>query len=110
MHSKSNSWIQRTRRRILQCSRTVENVEEPFYPTSDPMKKYEYRITKHPSEEFRHIGFFCNEQGECNLEQVPGAQISILEKILNGQGEQGWELVQTSFGRDGIIAFWKREA
>lgn len=73
------------------------------------MKKYEYKVTKHSSNDFEHIGFFCTERGECDLEQVPSDQISVLEKILNENGEQGWELVQFSFGNDGVIAFWKKE-
>lgn len=73
------------------------------------MKKFEYRITKHPSKEFEKVGFFCTDQGECSLDQLPSDQLSILEKILNEKGVQGWELVQTSFGNDGVIAFWKKE-
>jgi hypothetical protein len=40
--------------------------------------------------------------------EVPGVQPSILKSVLNERGEQGWELVQLSFGKDGIMAFWKR--
>ena len=35
-------------------------------------------------------------------------QTKILEDIMNGRGKQGWELVQISFGKDGLMAFWKR--
>jgi len=29
--------------------------------------------------------------------------------MLNRRGAEGWEIVQTLFGRDGIVIFWKRE-
>ena len=73
------------------------------------MKKFEYRITKHPSSDFEKVGFFCTDQGECNMDQLPSDQLSILEKLLNEKGIQGWELVQINFGSDGIIALWKKE-
>jgi len=73
------------------------------------MIKFEYRITKHPADNFKHVGFFCNDQGECNLEQLPEDQLSVLGDILNEYGAQGWELVQLNFGSDGVIAFWKKE-
>jgi hypothetical protein len=36
-------------------------------------------------------------------------QTEVLQSLLNGEGENGWELVQVSFGRNGILAFWKKE-
>ncbi len=73
------------------------------------MKKFEYRITTHPADMFKHIGFFCTDQGECSLEQVPADQLSVLGSILNEKGSMGWELVQLNFGKEGLMAFWKRE-
>ena len=73
------------------------------------MKKFEYRITKHPSNSFEQVGFFCTDQGECNIDQLPSDQLSVLEKILNEKGVLGWDLIQISFGSDGVIAFWKKE-
>jgi hypothetical protein len=73
------------------------------------MKKFEYRITKHSADRFKHIGFFCTDQGDCGLEQLPEDQLSILGGILNDIGGQGWELVQLNFGSNGVIAFWKKE-
>jgi len=31
-----------------------------------------------------------------------------LTDILNNRGSEGWELVQIAFGKDGMMAFWKR--
>lgn len=72
------------------------------------MSKFEYEITEHPAGEFEKLVYFCSEAGECSLEEVPKNQIEILENILNDMGAKGWELVQLSFTKDGIIAFWKR--
>lgn len=72
------------------------------------MKQFEYQITKHPAEAFKELVYFCSESAECNLEQVPTDQTKILQDILNERGRQGWELIQVSFGKDGIMVFWKR--
>jgi len=36
-------------------------------------------------------------------------QAEILGEMLNERGKRGWELVQISFGKEGLMAFWKRE-
>ena len=73
------------------------------------MKKFKYEITKYPAEKFSQLVFFCSESGECSVDQVPGDQTKNLENLLNERGEQGWELIQVSFGKDGVMAFWKRK-
>ena len=73
------------------------------------MRKFEYEITKHPAGEFKHLVYFCSDNGECNIDQLPADQLTIMKDILNDRGSQGWELVQVSFGEDGLIAFWKKE-
>jgi hypothetical protein len=73
------------------------------------MKKFEYKITKYPADNFKHIGFFCTDQGDCKLGQLPEDQFSVLTSILNDEGVRGWEFVQMNFGSDGVIAFWKKE-
>jgi hypothetical protein len=73
------------------------------------MKGFEYEITKHPAEAFKQIIYFCTETGQCSLDEVPGDQIKIFAKILNEKGKQGWELVQIYFGKEGLMAFWKRK-
>jgi len=77
--------------------------------SGDRMKKFEYRITKHPADEFKYVGIFCTDQGDCSLQQLPEDQLSVLDGILNKNGAQGWELVQMNFGSDGVLAFWKKE-
>jgi hypothetical protein len=73
------------------------------------MKKFEYDITKHPSGGFQKLAYFCTAEGECMIDQLPADQAGILKDILNEKGSLGWELVQLSFGKDGLLAFWKRE-
>jgi hypothetical protein len=72
------------------------------------MNKFEYKITKHPSEEFKKVVYFCSDEGQCNIDQLPADQLSVMEEIMNERGLEGWELIQLSFGEGGIIAFWKR--
>jgi len=72
------------------------------------MRRFEYDITKITSEDFSRLIYFCTETGECSLEEVPDEQAKKLRDILNRKGDAGWELVQFSVGRDGIIAMWKR--
>ena len=73
------------------------------------MKRYEYRITKHPAETYTELVYYCTETGECTLDQIPHDQTTILQNLLNDEGSEGWELVQVAFGRNGIICFWKKE-
>lgn len=72
------------------------------------MTAFEYKITKHPAESFRELVYYCSETGECALDQIPHDQAETLQNILNAEGAAGWELVQVSFGHNGIIAFWKK--
>ena len=73
------------------------------------MKGFEYDITKHAASDFNQLVYFCTDQGECGLDALPQDQFKALQSTLNERGSQGWELVQISFGRDGIVAFWKRD-
>ncbi|ROR03276.1 hypothetical protein [Desulfosoma caldarium] len=72
------------------------------------MDRFEYSVTRHSAEAFRETAYFCTDQGTCTLEDVPVDQAAILENLLNERGKQGWELVQVVFGRNGLLAFWKR--
>ena len=73
------------------------------------MRRFEYNITKHPAELFTELVYYCTEAGECTLDKIPQSQTEILQNILNSEGGNGWELVQISFGSNGILAFWKKE-
>lgn len=73
------------------------------------MKRFEYEITKHSADTFKKVVYFCSEAGQCSLNDVSRDQTRILSDILNQRGKEGWELVQVSFGEDGMMAFWKRK-
>ena len=72
------------------------------------MDRFEYEVTRHRADTFYDLVYFCSETGECSLDTVPGDQAQILTDLLNERGENGWELVQVAFGKDGLLAFWKR--
>ncbi|HID30773.1 MAG TPA: hypothetical protein EYP19_12315 [Desulfobacterales bacterium] len=72
------------------------------------MRRFEYEITQHSAETFDKVVYFCSESGECSLDEVSKDQIRTLTGILNNKGGEGWELVQISFGKDGLMAYWKR--
>ena len=72
------------------------------------MKRFEYEITHHTGDELEKVIYFCSESGECTINEVPGDQTRALVAVLNKRGQDGWELVQVSFGKDGLMAFWKR--
>ena len=73
------------------------------------MKRFEYNITRHSSDSFTELIYYCTEKGECSLDEIPQNQTEVLQSILNGEGENGWELIQVSFGPNGILGFWKKE-
>jgi hypothetical protein len=72
------------------------------------MERFEYEITTHNAESFARVVYFCSDAGDCKLEEVPVQEPAILADILNERGLNGWELVQMVFGKDGVLACWKR--
>jgi len=73
------------------------------------MKRFEYDVTKHSEDEFEKIIYFCSPSGECGLDEVPDRETESLKRMFDRRGEQGWELIQFSSGKQGLLAFWKRE-
>ncbi len=73
------------------------------------MTRYEYEITRHSADTFNKVVYFCSKSGQCGIDEVSKDQTRILADILNNRGGEGWELVQISFGKDGVMAFWKRK-
>lgn len=69
---------------------------------------WEYELERIPARAFERVAFFCSEQGNCSLEDLPTNQIRALRDFLNERGAEGWELVQLFFQEDGVVAFWKR--
>lgn len=74
------------------------------------MTQFEYEITAYPAEDFMEVVYFCSPDGQCKFERLPADQIRKLQNVLTERGMKGWELVQASIGKEGILAFWKRTA
>ena len=72
------------------------------------MKQFEYQVTMHSAASFRELVYFCSEDGDCRMEEVPSDQIGKLETILNEQGQRGWELAHATLGKQGMLIFWKK--
>jgi hypothetical protein len=72
------------------------------------MTQFKYQITMHAAESFKEVVYFCSEEGSCEVKEVPSEQIGKLEEILNERGQRGWELAQATFGKQGIMIFWKK--
>ncbi|MGC9967912.1 MAG: hypothetical protein ABSE08_21225 [Syntrophobacteraceae bacterium] len=73
------------------------------------MDSFEYRVSLHPADVFKDIILFCSSDGSCDMEVVAFEQIKKMETLLNERGLEGWELVQASFGKEGVLVFWKRQ-
>jgi hypothetical protein len=72
------------------------------------MARFEYDVPSHSADAFRDIVYFCSMIGGCDLKRLPGDQVRKLKDMLNQRGSEGWELVQITFGKDGVLIFWKR--
>jgi len=50
---------------------------------------------------------YCDTEGICYFD-AGDPFLRAIEAVLNGPGEQGWELVQVTFRSHQMICFWKR--
>ena len=73
------------------------------------MNQFQYDVTTYPAEKFTQMVYFCSDQGECRLDQLPSSQLDTFKGLLDERGREGWELVQVFFGADVVLAIWKRE-
>jgi hypothetical protein len=53
------------------------------------MPRFEYEITKHPAEEFDQLVYFCTDQGECGVRELPPDQLSALWRNHEPEGSPG---------------------
>lgn len=72
------------------------------------MARFEYEITKHAADEFQQLVYFCTDQGECSVRELPHDQLKMLTDVMNQRGAVGWEVIQVFFGKDGVLILWKR--
>jgi hypothetical protein len=70
--------------------------------------RFEYEVTRHAADTFREVVYFCSQDGSCSLGDIHSNQLKMIEDILNERGMKGWEVIQVSFGKGGMLVFWKR--
>ena len=84
------------------------------------MERYEYAITTYKADEIlARISdlsaeaeppvVYCDAQGACFFDDAPNPYTAAIVEILNGQGEQGWILVQVALREQDMICFWRRK-
>ena len=76
------------------------------------MARWSYKASNHKlaetfSESERVIE--CDAKGQCLVHDLPEKNQEVLEKILNEEGKQGWELVQCYYHGGDMFCLWKKE-
>lgn len=76
------------------------------------MARWRYKTSMHdlavmPQEPERVIE--CDEKGHCLVHDLPPKKLVALEKILNEEGNEGWELVQCHYHAGELVCLWKKE-
>ena len=88
------------------------------------MDRWEYQITTHsagevlrvreelghPPQETGPTVVYCDTEGQCFFDEAPNPYVDSIVHILNGKGDQGWELVQVTFRQADFICIWRRES
>ncbi len=77
------------------------------------MAKWQYKMTKHringqslpQSEEI----IDCDERGGCLVHDLHGENMTELQKALDQEGAQEWELVQCHYHGRRLLCLWKKE-
>ncbi|HET91605.1 MAG TPA: hypothetical protein ENN99_12835 [Chloroflexi bacterium] len=82
------------------------------------MNRWRYRITIYtPADVLGELPkpvdqvppqIFCDDEGTCYFDAAPNPLTGAVERLLNRDGAEGWELVQLAFRPDQIIGFWKQ--
>ena len=72
-------------------------------------REFVYTVEKYPTEQFTRLVYLCADHGERGLAELPSDRMNAFEALLNSKGAEGWDLVQTFFGEDGVVAIWKKE-
>jgi hypothetical protein len=75
------------------------------------MARWSYKTSTHnlsdtPSAPERVIA--CDEKGHCLVHDLQEKKIASLEKILNEEGNKGWELVQCHYHANELFCLWKK--
>jgi hypothetical protein len=76
------------------------------------MARWSYKTSTHnfadmPSEPERVIE--CDDKAHCLVHDLPEKNLEVLEKVLNEEGDQGWELIQCHYHAGDLFCLWKKE-
>jgi hypothetical protein len=51
---------------------------------------------------------FCDDKGVCTIDTGPNPFTQAIERLLDEEGDEGWDLVQVTFRPEQMICFWKQ--
>lgn len=76
------------------------------------MARWSYKASTHKLTDMfsDHERFIeCDEKGHCLVHDLPEKNLGALEKILNEEGNEGWELVQCHYHAGDMFCLWKKQ-
>lgn len=76
------------------------------------MARWSYKASTHKladmlSESDRVIS--CDDKGHCLVHDLPEKNLELLEKVLNEEGKEGWEMIQCHYHAGDLFCLWKKE-
>ena len=51
----------------------------------------------------------CDAKGQCLVHDLPDRSLEMVKRVLDEQGETGWELVQCNYHGGELLCFWKKD-
>lgn len=76
------------------------------------MPRWAYKATVHnlatSLAEFERI-IECDSGGQCLVHEVSQEGLDVIKKVLDEEGEKGWELVQCNYHGGDLLCLWKKE-
>jgi hypothetical protein len=51
----------------------------------------------------------CDDKGHCLVHDLPEKNLGVLEKVLNEESDQGWELIQCHYHAGEMFCLWKKQ-
>lgn len=66
------------------------------------------RVTQGAAESAPSV-LYCDAEGECFFDNTPNPYVAALVEMLDGQGAEGWALVQVVPRQSDMICFWRRQ-
>ncbi|MFO7917720.1 MAG: hypothetical protein R6V13_06555 [Anaerolineae bacterium] len=80
---------------------------------------WEHAITVHTLDEIieagenlkagKEIVLFCDTGGKCFFDDAPNPYLKAITAVLDGQGAEGWILVDVTLREEDMICFWRRQ-